>query len=192
MEKQRSISRKAGRKCVSKKLQADVNRYKKDFALSSWVKLFFVVDFWPVLLLRLDEYSLHLPPGLSRCLKLINLFFRPLAQGLSGTRIFSGANIGGGLLLHTSPGVAITSMATIGENCTLFSGASVMHKANDKGEGGPIIGNNVRLMSGCKIVGSVVIGDNVFVGANAVVLQDIPANSIAVGIPATIKRKENG
>ena len=64
-----------------------------------------------------------------------------------------------------------------------------MHLANNKKEGVATIGNNVKLMNGCKILGPINIGDNAIVGANAVVLQDVPANSIAVGIPAVIKDK---
>jgi serine O-acetyltransferase len=51
----------------------------------------------------------------------------------------------------------------------------------------PVIGNNVDIGAGAKLLGPIKIGDNVIIGANAVVLCDVPANSIAVGVPATIK-----
>jgi len=53
--------------------------------------------------------------------------------------------------------------------------------------GAPIIGNRVDIGAGAKILGAIRIGDDVAIGANAVVLQDIPANSLAVGVPAKIK-----
>ncbi|HSN24126.1 MAG TPA: serine acetyltransferase, partial [Methylomicrobium sp.] len=53
--------------------------------------------------------------------------------------------------------------------------------------GAPVIGNRVDIGAGAKILGPIRIGDDVAIGANAVVLQDIPANSLAVGVPAIIK-----
>jgi serine O-acetyltransferase len=111
---------------------------------------------------------------------------------MTGTRIFTGVQVGGGLLLHTSVGIVITKKAVIGENCTFFSGASLIHKANGLGQGAPIVGNNVKLMAGCKVIGPVTIGDNAVIAANAVVLCDIPADSLAVGIPAVVKEKTYG
>lgn len=58
-----------------------------------------------------------------------------------------------------------------------------------KGGGAPVIGNNVRIGAGAKILGPVHIGDGAQVGANAVVIKDVPANSTAVGVPARIITK---
>jgi serine O-acetyltransferase len=60
----------------------------------------------------------------------------------------------------------------------------LVNKANFRGEGQPIIGNNVVLGVGCKVIGGVTIGDNVIVGANAVVLRNVPSDHMAVGVPA--------
>lgn len=54
--------------------------------------------------------------------------------------------------------------------------------------GVPVIGNNVHIGAGAVLLGDISIGNNVFIGANAVVLEDIPNDSIAVGIPARIKK----
>lgn len=86
--------------------------------------------------------------------------------------------------MHQSIGVIVATGTEIGENCTMFAGASIAYKANGKDEGVPKIGNNVKLTMGSKVLGGVRIGDNVVVGANAVVLSDIPSNCIAVGAPA--------
>jgi len=177
------------KKIIWIKLKKDIQRYVDDFQLSSPIKLLFVVDFWPVFLLRLEELERCSGWLLRTLLKIIALFLRPPVQGLSGTRIFSGARIGGGMLMHTSVGVIITAKAVIGENATFFGGASVVHKANDMGAGAPIIGDNVLLMSGCKVIGHITVGDNAVIGANAVVLNDVPSNCIAVGIPAVVKMK---
>jgi len=116
---------------------------------------------------------------------------KPMVDGLSGCRIEFGAKIGGGLLLHYSTGIVITSGAVIGENCTLFSQACIIHKANKKREGAPVIGNNVEIGSGSKIIGNVRVGNNARIGANSVVLNDVPDNSTAVGVPARIAKNSS-
>lgn len=168
------------------RLQKDVIRYMLDYGVKSPVKLFFIVDFWPVLLLRIEEQITTSIDFKRFCYRLLTALLRPLIQGFSGSRIFQGATIGSGLLLHASVGVVITSEAVIGENCTIFSGVAVVHKANGANSGAPVIGKNVKLMSGCKIVGPVIIGDGAVIGANAVVLADVPAYATAVGIPARV------
>ena len=91
--------------------------------------------------------------------------------------------------MHHSVGVMIASEAVIGRNCTVYGGAMVAHKANNMGSGAPCIGNNVNLLSGCKVIGPVKIGDGAVIGANAVVLRDVPPGTVAVGIPARIVKK---
>jgi serine O-acetyltransferase len=174
---------------VKEKFNCDVKRYIEDFKIGSPWKLIFIVDFYPVFLLRLEELTLHVYTPFKYLLNIFILFLRPFVNGMAGTRISRGAQVGGGLLLHRSVGVGIAAKAIIGENCTIYAGAYVANKANGLSAGAPVIGNNVQLMTGCKVVGGVTIGDNVIVGANAVVLTDIPEDSIAVGVPAVVKRK---
>ncbi len=55
----------------------------------------------------------------------------------------------------------------------------------------PVIGNNVDIGTGAKVLGNIRIGNNVVIGANAVVLTDVPDDSVAVGVPAIIKRRQS-
>ena len=173
------------------KLKLDIVRYKHDSNINVSWKLLLINEFWPVFLLRIEEYvdTGELSKVNRKILHFFTIIIRPLIRGLSGTRIMRGAKIGGGLLLHGSVGITIASDAIIGDNCTIFPGAAVIHKANEKFEGSPVIGNNVKLTHGCKVIGNIRIGDNVIIGANSVVLKDIPDNSIAVGIPASFVKK---
>lgn len=72
----------------------------------------------------------------------------------------------------------------MGKNCVIRQGVTIGTKNEDHDV--PIIGNNVEFGAGCKVLGKIKIGNNVIIGANAVVLCDVPDNSIAVGIPAKI------
>ena len=171
---------------IKKKFFEDVNRYKKNYSLKFGMQLIFNLDFWPIILIRLEEVQQHLQGPLRLIFKIILLFIRPIIQAASGTRIFYGAQFGGGLLLHTSVGVVIASKVKIGNNCTILSQVAVAHKGDGGGLGAPQIGDNVKLMNGCKIIGTVTIGNNCIIGANAVVLKDVPDNCIVAGVPARI------
>lgn len=59
------------------------------------------------------------------------------------------------------------------------------------GAGIPIIGNNVTIYAGAKVFGKIIIGDDVYVGANAVVTKDIPSHSVVAGVPAKIIKTRN-
>lgn len=177
---------KTTQETVWAKLKQDVARYVVDYSLSSPVKLLFVVDFWPIILLRLEEWVSTLSKISKFFLNIILLCIRPFIIGMAGTRLITGVTIGGGLLLHQSIGIAVASEVIIGKNCTIFCGAGVVHLANGQGEGAAVIGDNVKLMAGCKVIGPVKIGNNAIVGANAVVLNDVPDNCVAVGVPARI------
>lgn len=76
----------------------------------------------------------------------------------------------------------INEATIIGKNCLIFQGVTIGVGTS----GIPRIGNNVILSSGAKIIGGITIGNNVTIGANAVVTKDVPDNSIAVGIPAKV------
>lgn len=80
--------------------------------------------------------------------------------------------------------VVIHDRAEIGENCII--GTCVTIGGRSKIYDVPSIGNNVQLSTGSKILGNIKIGDDVIVGANAVVIKDIPSNSVAAGIPAKV------
>src|SRR6185436_2905893 len=97
------------------------------------------------------------------------------------------ANIGKGFTIHNFSGIFICE-ATIGENCIVFQGVTIGHLRGQPNP--PRIGNNVMLAAGAKILGSVTIGNNVVVGANSVVMTDVPDNCTVMGIPARIVSRD--
>jgi len=105
---------------------------------------------------------------------------------ITGSEVDRNATIGGGLLLPHPTGVVIHKNAIIGTNCMIMQQVTIGQTAKD---GVPRIGNKVYLGAGAKILGPVTLGNNVNVGANAVVLCDVPDGCTAVGVPASIVRK---
>ncbi len=98
------------------------------------------------------------------------------------------AMIGDGTIFpHGALGVVVHENTQIGNNCKILPNVVIGGRGESKGV--PTIGNNVLIGAGAAILGDVVIGDNSFVGANAVVLKSIPANSVAVGVPAKVVKK---
>ena len=116
---------------------------------------------------------------------------RCLSQGtkfLTGIEIHPGATIGKGLFIDHGSGVVIGETAEIGDNCTIYQGVTLGGTGKDVGKRHPTLGDNVMVGSGAKVLGPVKIGSGSKIAAGAVVLQDIPENATAVGIPARVVR----
>lgn len=96
------------------------------------------------------------------------------------------AGLGGGLLLPHPQGVVIHPDAKVGPNCLLLQQVTL---GTGPKPGTPRLGGHVDVGAGAKILGGVIIGDHAVIGANAVVISDIPAHCVAVGIPAVVKRR---
>jgi len=108
-----------------------------------------------------------------------------LNRVINGCVIGAKAAFGKGFVIMHPVGVVINSKVSGGENITVESGVVI---GDEKGQA-PILGNNVFIGAGAKIIGGITIGDNVKIGANAVVVKDLPSNVTAVGIPAKIINK---
>lgn len=113
------------------------------------------------------------------------------ARFLTGIEIHPGAKIGKGLFIDHGSAVVIGETAEIGDNCTLYQGVTLGGTGKHVGKRHPTLGNNVMVGSGAKVLGPFKVGDNSKIAANAVVLEEIPENCTAVGIPARIVRRNN-
>lgn len=111
------------------------------------------------------------------------------ARFLTGIEIHPGAKIGKGLFIDHGSAVVIGETAEIGDNCTIYQGVTLGGTGKDVGKRHPTLGNNVMVGSGAKVLGPFTVGDNSKIAANAVVLEAVPANSTAVGIPARVVKR---
>ncbi|MFV0301323.1 MAG: serine O-acetyltransferase [Paracoccus sp. (in: a-proteobacteria)] len=97
--------------------------------------------------------------------------------------------IGGGFNLHHANGVVIHPDVVIGPNCMILNQVTIgAGRANAEGRYVPVIGGHVDIAAGARIVGGITIGDHAQIGLNAVVLDDVPAGGVAVGVPARVVR----
>ena len=112
------------------------------------------------------------------------------ARNKTGIEIHPGATIGKGLFIDHGMGVVIGETAVIGDNCLLYQGVTLGGTGKDKGKRHPTLGNNVLVGAGAKVLGPFTVGNNVKIAANAVVLNAIPDDCTAVGVPARIVRRK--
>lgn len=125
----------------------------------------------------------------------LHLFFlarliSQFSRHLTGIEIHPGAKIGKGLFIDHGMGVVIGETSIIGDNVLLYQGVTLGGTGLVKGKRHPTIGNNVVVGAGAKILGNITIGDNSYIGSNAVVIKDVPANSTIVGVPGRITKQD--
>ena len=112
-----------------------------------------------------------------------------IARFFTGIEIHPGATIGRGLFIDHGMGVVIGETTEIGDNCTLYQGVTLGGTGKDTGKRHPTLGDNVMVGAGAKVLGPFKIGSGTKIASGAVVLEEIPENSTAVGIPARVVRK---
>ena len=111
-----------------------------------------------------------------------------LGRFLTGIEIHPGAKIGMGTLIDHGSGVVIGETSVIGDRVTIYQGATIGATGNEKQfKRHPTLGDDIVVGSGAKILGPINIGNHCKIGANSVVLKDMPSYTTAVGIPAKIK-----
>ena len=104
----------------------------------------------------------------------------------TGIDIHPGATIGSGVFIDHGTGVVIGETAEVGDDVTIYQGATLGGTGKDTGKRHPTIGNNVMIATGAKVLGPFRVGNNVRIAANAVVLREIPDDATAVGVPARV------
>ena len=122
----------------------------------------------------------------------VGRFISHVGRFLTGIEIHPGAQIGRRFFIDHGMGVVIGETAEVGDNVTLYHGVTLGGTTWKKIKRHPTLGNNVVVGTGAKILGPLKIGDNTKIGANAVVVNDIPPNSIVVGIPGKVVFRVEG
>lgn len=113
-----------------------------------------------------------------------------MTRFFTGIEIHPGAQIGQGLFIDHGMGVVIGETTIIGQEVTLFQGVTLGGTGKETGKRHPTLGNNVVVGTGAKVLGNITVGDNSYIGANAVVIKDVPANSTVVGVPGRITKQD--
>ena len=121
--------------------------------------------------------------------KLLGRWVSQVARNLTGIEIHPGATIGPGFFIDHGMGVVIGETAEVGAEVTLYHGVTLGGTSLEKGKRHPTLGDRVVVGAGAKVLGAITIGDDSRIGANAVVVKSVPANSVVVGVPGQIVRR---
>lgn len=113
-------------------------------------------------------------------------FLSQWARHITGIEIHPGAQIGKRLLIDHGMGVVIGETAQIGNDCTIYHHVTLGGTGKSQGKRHPTIGNHVMIGCGAKVLGAISIGDGAKIGANSVVLQNVPPHATVVGIPGKV------
>jgi serine O-acetyltransferase len=119
-------------------------------------------------------------------LKLAGRWLSQITRFFTGIEIHPGAKIGSGFFIDHGMGVVIGETAEIGNNVTLYHGVTLGGVSLAKGKRHPTIGDNVVIGAGAKVLGNILINEGSRIGANAVVVKSVPANSVVVGVPGQV------
>jgi serine O-acetyltransferase len=109
-----------------------------------------------------------------------------LTRILTGVEIHPGAVLGPGLFIDHATGVVIGETAEVGEDVTIFHGVTLGGTGKESGKRHPTVGDRVIIGAGAKVLGAIKIGDDSRIGANSVVVNEVPASSVVVGVPGQI------
>jgi len=119
--------------------------------------------------------------------KLVARVLMTVARSLTGVEIHPGATIGRRFFIDHGMGVVIGETAEVGDDVMLYHGVTLGGRSLQKVKRHPTVGSRVTIGAGARILGPVHIGDDVQVGANSVVVKDVPAGAVATGIPAVVR-----
>ncbi|MFA6142206.1 MAG: serine O-acetyltransferase [Candidatus Omnitrophota bacterium] len=117
-------------------------------------------------------------------------YISQMGRFFTGIEIHPGAVIGKQFFIDHGMGVVIGETTIIGDDVLLYQGVTLGGTGKERGKRHPTIGNNVVIGAGAKVLGNITIGDNSYIGSNAVVIKDVPPNSTVVGIPGRITKQE--
>ncbi|MBN2550479.1 MAG: serine O-acetyltransferase [Anaerolineales bacterium] len=119
-------------------------------------------------------------------LKLLARWVSQLTRSLTGIEIHPGAQIGHRFFIDHGMGVVIGETAEVGDCVTLYHGVTLGGVSLNKGKRHPTLEDNVVIGAGAKVLGAITIGSNSRIGANAVVVKEVPPNSVVVGVPGQV------
>jgi len=161
-------------------IRKDLHTYQNDWGAQG---------FWVMIVYRFGRWRYTVKPAILR--KLFSLLYKisyKFIQIITGIELPCEAEVGDNFIIDHFGGIVISGYAKFGNNCRIRNGVVVGLKNVSKPIA-PQIGDDVDIGAGAKILGPITIGNRVDIGANAVVIKDVPDDSIAVGVPAKIKSK---
>jgi serine O-acetyltransferase len=163
---------------VFENIRADLKSHRGDWGAQG---------FWAMVIYRFGRWRYTVKPTvLRKFLSGIYKLLYKIVQILTGIELPCEVPVGKNFVIEHSGGIVVSGYARFGDHCTIRNGV-VIGLAKVEDPCAPQIGHHVDIGTGAKLLGNIRIGNRVAIGANAVVLRDVPDDSIAVGVPAIVK-----
>jgi serine O-acetyltransferase len=124
------------------------------------------------------------PKFLRAPLSIVYRYLYRKCRNVYGIELPYTATVGRRVVIEHQHGIVIHGQTVIGDDCIIRQGVTLGNKTLDRPEDAPRLGNRVNVGAGAKVLGLVIIGDDATIGANAVVVKDVPPGALAMGIPA--------
>jgi len=148
------------------------------------------LGFWALLVYRFGHARFAIGNRIVRApWTLVYVILNKTIEVFCGITIGSTAIIGRRFGIEHHGCIVIHGATEIGDDCLIRQGVTIGNSGADDPLGAPKIGNRVEIGAGAKLLGRIVIGDDVIVGANAVVIRDVPSGVVVAGIPATVRKQ---
>ena len=142
---------------------------------------------------RFGNWRMNIRPKLLRApFSILYRFFYRLIRNVYGIELPYTVKLGRRVVFEHQGTIVVHGKTVIGNECIIRQGCTLGNRHFQKPSDAPVLGSRVNVGVGAAILGSVRIGDDANIGANSVVLEDVPAKALAVGVPATISADGEG
>ena len=147
--------------------------------------------FWAMVVYRYGRWRYTVRPAwLRKPFSLVYHVLYKLVQILAGIELPCEAEVGPGFVIDHFGGIVVSGYARFGARCRIRNGV-VVGLSRVENPVGPVIGDDVDIGAGAKVLGAIRIGNRVLIGANAVVVKDVPDDHVAVGVPAVARPRKS-
>jgi serine O-acetyltransferase len=163
------------------------NNIREDWAAngSTWTRH----GFWALVVYRFGRWRFRIRPRWLRMpFSFLYHLLKFFADSLLGIELPCEVELGRRFSIEHTGAIVISGDAVFGDDCVIRQGVTVGLRHRGQ-RGSPRLGNRVDIGAGAKLLGPITIGDDVAIGANAVVLTDVPSGAVAVGVPAVVKMR---
>ncbi|MGF1555882.1 serine O-acetyltransferase [Paucihalobacter sp.] len=167
-------------------IKSDIARYKKYVNKSSLLLVLTQQGLWALIIYRVNSaiFQSKAPNYLKKLLLVFAVISQKFVEVISGISIPYAARIGYGCYIGHFGSIIINANAVIGNNCNISQGVTIGVSGRGDERGVPIIGNNVYLGANAVVAGKISVGDGAVIGANSFVNKNVEANTTVLGVPA--------
>ncbi len=171
----------------------DIARYKKYSGKNAIVLVLTQQGLWALMIYRFFNaiYTSKLPRFIKLPLLTIGVLKQKWIEIITGITLPYAAQVGEGFYIGHHSGIIINSQAIIGANCNISQGVTIGVSGRGEQRGVPVLGNNVYIGANAVVAGKIVIGDNVVIGANSLVVKSVSSGHTVAGVPAIVVSEQD-